>query len=140
MIRQNIIPQILIYGLGTHRLMSSEILNTDSVLEVGNRKEKEVKQERSSISISRIYIDSGVERTLSKLADNKKLQGVADSPESQAVIYSALDRLEMWAVQAEAKMGHTIGAYTKLHKRAQEETSRKRLGTSFSILLIKAVF
>lgn len=120
--------------------MSSEILNTDSVLEVGNRKEKEVKQERSSISISRIYIDSGVERTLSKLADNKKLQGVADSPESQAVIYSALDRLEMWAVQAEAKMGHTIGAYTKLHKRAQEETSRKRLGTSFSILLIKAVF
>lgn len=42
-IRQNIIPQILIYGLGTCRLMSSKVLNANSILEVGNMGKKVVK-------------------------------------------------------------------------------------------------
>lgn len=42
-IRQNIIPQILSYGLGTCRLMSSKVLNANSILEVGNMGKKVVK-------------------------------------------------------------------------------------------------
>lgn len=42
-IRQNIIPQILIYGLGICRLMSSKVLNANSILEVGNMGKKVVK-------------------------------------------------------------------------------------------------
>ena len=42
-------------------------------------------------------IDSGVECTLSKFADDTKLWGVIDTPEGWDVIQKDTDRLEQWA-------------------------------------------
>jgi len=57
MMRQNIIPQILIYCLGTQKLTINKVLNTNSILGVWKYgREREMKQEMSAISFTRICL------------------------------------------------------------------------------------
>ena len=62
-------------------------------------------------------MDSGIECTLSKFADNAKLRGAVDMLEGRDAIQRDLDRLERWARlnltkfnKAKCKVLHMVGA------------------------------
>lgn len=58
-------------------------------------------------------LEEGIEYSLSKFADDKKLEQVADTPEHCAVILGNLDSLESWAERN--KMRFTKGMCGILH-------------------------
>ncbi|GAB0180373.1 mitochondrial enolase superfamily member 1 [Grus japonensis] len=71
-------------------------------------------------------LDKGTECTLSKSADDIKLEGVPDTLESCAAIQQDLDRLESWAKRNHMKLNK--GKFRVLHLRKTNPNHQYRLG------------
>lgn len=72
--------------------------------------------------------DEGMERAVSKFADDTKLGGVADTPEGSAAIQQDLSRLERWAGRNLLK--YNEGKCRVLHQGKNNPRHQHKLGTA----------
>ena len=77
-------------------------------------------------------IDSGVECTLNKFADDSKLWGVVDTPEGWDAIQRNLDRLEQWPQvnfmgfsKSKCKVLHLVRGNIHYQYKLADETMKK---------------